>query len=114
MQDNVAGRKKSKAASKQNSTETKARLLDAAESLMREQGYASMDDLFVSLYQQRAETTLKRLEEEFKTDQVLQVLWAQSCDPIDVVLYLEFMALSNHRQAVQDEMVKYAEQFQKI
>lgn len=116
---------------------TLQRLLDAAEALMREQGYAavttrrlgehagvtpplvhyyfaSMDDLFVSLYRQHAEDGLKRVREALDTVDVMQALWILNSDPIDAVLHVEFMALGNHRKAVREEMAKHGEQFRKL
>ncbi|TGD71323.1 TetR/AcrR family transcriptional regulator [Mangrovimicrobium sediminis] len=120
-----------------DSSDTRQRLLTAAEQLMREQGYAavtsrrlgqqsgvtatlvhyyfaSMDDLFVSLYRQHAETTLARVRQALDTQQVPQVLWALNSDPIDGVLHVEFMALSNHRPAVREAMANYGEVYRKI
>lgn len=116
---------------------TRDRLLDAAETIIREQGYAavttrrlgeqagvtapllhyyfkSMDDLFVSLYRRYAETGLQQVKEALQSGNVLQVLWQQNSDPMDAVLLFEFMALSNHRTAVRDEMMVHAEEFRRI
>lgn len=112
-------------------------LLDAAEALMREEGYAavttrrlgekagvtsplihyyfaSMDDLFVALYQRHAEKSLPLLKQSLQSGNVLETLWNQSRNSADAALFLEFAALSNHRKAVRAEMVKYAEQYRAI
>jgi AcrR family transcriptional regulator len=112
---------------------TRTLLLDTAEELMRTEGYAavtsrrlgtaagvkpqlahyyfaSMDDLFVTLYRRRAERVLKLAEDALQSDQVLRTLWTQSSDPSDVAINLEFMALGNHRKAVRAEAVKCGEQ----
>lgn len=116
---------------------TRSRLLDACEKLMREHGYAavstrrlgeeagvtpplvhyyfkSMDDLFVSLYRERAEVELAQIRQALDTEQFLDALWQQSRDPIDAVLHMEFLALANHRKVVMNEMVKYGEQLRAI
>lgn len=116
---------------------TRLRLLQAAETLMREQGYAavttrklgeqagvtpplvhyyfaSMDDLFVSLYRHHAEQGLQRVREALDTDDVPQALWSLNSDPIDAVLHVEFMALGNHRKVVMEEMKKHGETFRQI
>lgn len=118
-------------------SETRTLLLDAAEELMREEGYAAvtsrrlghkagvgpqlvhyyfanMDDLFVSLYRRRAERELPRVAAALEGDDVLQMLWKQSSDPSHVALNLEFMALTNHRKVVRAEAVKYSEQLRRI
>lgn len=116
---------------------TRDLLLDAAEALMREEGYAavtsrrlgdkagvtsplihyyfaSMDDLFVALYQRHAEQSLPLLKQSLDSGNVLETLWNQSRNSADAALFLEFAALSNHRKAVRAEMVKYAEQYRSI
>lgn len=120
-----------------SSSATRNRLLDACEKLMREHGYAavttrrlgeeagvtpplvhyyfkSMDDLFVSLYRERAEVELARIRQALDTERFLDALWQQSRDPIDAVLHMEFLALANHRKVVMNEMVKYGEQLRVI
>jgi AcrR family transcriptional regulator len=120
-----------------STSRTRTLLLDAAEELMREEGYAavtsrrlgdkagvkpqlvhyyfaSMDDLFVTLYRRRAERSLKVMSEALEGDDVLHTLWKQSSDPSHVALSLEFMALANHRKVVRAETVKYAEQLRHI
>jgi AcrR family transcriptional regulator len=118
-------------------SETRTLLLDTAEELMREEGYAAvtsrrlgtragvkpqlvhyyfanMDDLFVTLYRRRAERELKLAAEALEGDEVLRTLWRQNSDPRHVGLSLEFMALANHRKVVRAEAVKYAEQLRHI
>jgi AcrR family transcriptional regulator len=114
------------------SSATRTLLLDAAEGMMREAGYAavtsrrlgaragvrpqlvhyyfpSMDELFITLYRRRAEHGLRVAEEILSSGQPLKVLWAQSSDATDVALSLEFIALGNHRKAVRAETAKHGE-----
>lgn len=116
---------------------TRERLLDAAEALLLDQGYAavttrrlgekagvtppllhyyfkSMDELFVCLYRRHAETALQHTKEVLRSGNVLTTLWQMSSDPMDGVLLAEFMALANHRPAVRDEMTLHAEEFRRI
>ena len=119
------------------SSATRTLLLDAAEAMMREEGYAavtsrrlgaragvrpqlvhyyfpSMDELFVTLYRRRAENVLRFSEEILRSDEPLQVLWAQSSDATDVALSLEFMALGNHRKLVRAETAKHGEALRRM
>jgi AcrR family transcriptional regulator len=119
------------------SSATRALLLDAAEALMREEGYAavtsrrlgaragvrpqlvhyyfpSMDELFITLYRRRAEQGLRAAAEALASDQPLRALWAQSADPGDVALSLEFMALGNHRKQLRAETVKHSETLRRM
>jgi len=119
------------------SGDTRLHILAAAEKLMREHGYAavttrrlgeeagvtsplihfyfaSMDDLFVSLYRHHAEVGLVQVREALATKDVLQALWKITSDPIDAVLHLEFMALGNHRKAMREVMAEFGEQFRRI
>jgi AcrR family transcriptional regulator len=115
-------------------SETRAALLDAAERLMLEQGYAAvtsrrvagaaglkpqlvhyyfrtMDDLFLALLQRGAEQGLARLEAVVEAPQPLRALWAFSREPAGSALTVEMTALANHRKAIRSEIARYAEQF---
>ena len=134
----VATTKKQKSSNARNkNSETVQRILGAAETLMRENGYAavttrrlgelagvkaplvhyyfkSMDDLFVYLYRHHAKEGIKRAKEALDSGNVLQSLWKLSSDPVDSVLRLEFMALGNHRKAVRDEMAEQGEKYRQV
>ena len=112
----------------------RAVLLDAAEALMLEEGYAAvtsrkvasraglkwqlvhyyfrtMDDLFLAMFQRRAEEGLQRQAQALASRQPFRALWAFSMEPDAVALTNEFMALSNHRKAIRAEIARYAEKF---
>ena len=112
----------------------RAVLLDAAERLMLEEGYAAvssrrlaskaglkpqlvhyyfrtMDDLFLALFQRRAEEGLQRQARALASDQPLRALWEYSTDPAGTALTMEFSALANHRKTIRNEIARYAEQF---
>jgi AcrR family transcriptional regulator len=116
---------------------TRVALLDAAELLMREEGYAAvtsrrigakagvkpqlvhyyfrtMDDLFIALFQRRADRALAAGALAMESDTPLRALWEQSRDPTDVAMNLEFMALANHRKGLRAEMGLFGERLRKI
>jgi len=115
-------------------SKTRAQLLDAAERLMRAEGYAAvtsrrvaaeaelkpqlvhyyfrtMDDLFLELFRRRAEENLVRFEKAIADDGSLANLWRLNADARGAVFTLEFMALANHRKVIQAEIARYAERF---
>lgn len=109
-------------------------LLDAAEQLMLEEGYAAvtsrrvaskaglksqlvhyyfhtMDDLFLALFQRRAEEGLRRQKELLASERPLHALWEFSTDNTSAAFTMEISALANHRKAFQAEVVRYSETF---
>jgi AcrR family transcriptional regulator len=117
-------------------SETRARLLDAAEHLMLNGGYAAvtsrrigaeagarpalvhyyfrtMDDLFLAVFQRRAEQGFERQELALASSQPLWALWELSRDPRGTALTMEFVALGNHRPAIRAEIAESAERFRR-
>jgi AcrR family transcriptional regulator len=115
-------------------SKTRALLLDAAEKLMLEEGYAAvtsrrvaaqaglkpqlvhyyfrtMDDLFLALYRRRAEQGLERQTRALAAQQPLWALWDLSRDPWGNALTMEFTALANHRKAIRSEIAASAERY---
>jgi len=115
-------------------SKTRAQLLDAAEALLRDEGYAAvtsrrvasradlkpqlvhyyfrtMDDLFVEVFQRRADENLARFEQAIAADGSLRNLWRLNADPRGAAFTLEFVALANHRKAIRAEIARYAERF---
>jgi TetR/AcrR family transcriptional regulator len=113
---------------------TRAQLLDAAEALLVDEGYAAvtsrrvgakaglkpqlvhyyfrtMDDLFLEVFRRRAEENLARLERTLTTDPSLQALWDFNADLRGAAFTMEFAALANHRKAIRAEIARYAERF---
>jgi AcrR family transcriptional regulator len=113
---------------------TRAALVDAAEQLMLEEGYAAvtsrrvaaaaglkpqlvhyyfrtMDDLFLALFQGRVAQGLERQARALASDQPLWALWELSRDPRGTALTMEFIALANHRKAIRAEIAAAAERF---
>ena len=116
---------------------TRARLLDAAERLLVEEGYASvtsrrvaaraglkpqlvhyyfraMDDLFLEVFRRRADENLARFERAITEDGSLGNLWRLNADPRGAAVTMEFVALANHRKAIRAEIARYAERFRAI
>jgi AcrR family transcriptional regulator len=109
-------------------------LLDAAEQLMLEEGYAAvtsrrvaekaalkpqlvhyyfrtMDDLFLAAFRRRAEEGLQAQAEALQSPKPLWALWRFSTDPAATAITMEFIALANHRKALRAEIAYYAERF---
>ena len=109
-------------------------LLDAAEQLMLEEGYAAvtsrrvaekaalkpqlvhyyfrtMDDLFLAAFRRRAEEGLAVQAQVLQSRQPLWALWRFSTDPAATAITMEFIALANHRKALKAEIAYYAERF---
>jgi TetR/AcrR family transcriptional regulator len=109
-------------------------LLDAAEELLIEEGYAAvtsrrvadkaglkpqlvhyyfrtMEDLFLAVFRRMAEDGLEVLSEALASPQPLWALWRFSSQPEATRLTMEFMGLATHRKALRAEIVYYAERF---
>ena len=118
-------------------SKTRALLLDVTEQLMLDEGYAAvssrsvaaraevkaplvhyyfptLDDLFIAAFRRRSERNLERLANALQGDDPLQTLWDYANDRAHVVLTFEFLALANHRKAIQAEMGEVAERFRKV
>lgn len=112
----------------------RGRLLDAAEQLMIEEGYAAvtsrrlankaglkpqlvhyyfraMEDLFVAVFRRRAEEGLQVQAQALASPQPLWALWRFGTDPGFTRISMEFMALANHRKEMRAVIAYYAERF---
>jgi AcrR family transcriptional regulator len=115
-------------------SKTRARLVDAAEQLLLEEGYAAvtsrrvgaraelkpqlvhyyfrtMDDLFTEVFRRRAEENLARFQRAMAADPSLRTLWRLNADPRGSAFSIEFVALANHRKTIRAEIARYAERF---
>ena len=109
-------------------------LLDAAERLILEEGYAAvtsrqlgkeaglspqiayfyfrtMDDLFEALFTRLAEGLLTTLDAAAKTDEPILAMWNASCDPSQSVLMVELTSLSNHRKGLQQKIAEFGREY---
>jgi AcrR family transcriptional regulator len=116
---------------------SRSALLDAAQRLLLEEGYAAvtsrrvaaqaglkpqlvhyyfrtMDDLFLALVRRGAEQNLARQAAALASPQPLRALWEQANDPAGTALTVELFALSNHRKAIRAELAAYAEEFRRL
>src|ERR1700752_2575025 len=104
-------------------SKTRSALLDAAEDLMRDNGYAAvtsrrlaaraglkpqlvhyyfrtMDELFLAMFRRVAASFFQRQNAVLESREPLRALWELTSDPKGVVLSYEFVALANHRKAI--------------
>ena len=72
--------------------------------------FPSMDDLFLAVLRDGAETNLVRQREALADDEPLHALWKLN-NAHGARLLMEFMALANHRKAIRSEIAGYAERF---
>jgi len=75
--------------------------------------FPTMDDLFVEVVRTRAEMNLQRQREALSDDEPLHALWRISSEH-DARLWMEIMALANHRKAIRSEIVAYAMRFRDL
>jgi AcrR family transcriptional regulator len=115
---------------------TRTAILDAAAELMVDEGYAavtsrrvaaaagvnsalvyyyfdSMDGLFIELFRRGANRSLQRLEEVLSSAQPLWQFWDFIHDPSNSARTMEFIALANHRKAIQVEIADYSRHFRR-
>jgi AcrR family transcriptional regulator len=118
-------------------SKTRALLVDAAEELLRDEGYAAvtsrrvaaraglkpqlvhyyfrtMDDLFLAVFRRRAEENLARFERAVAADGSLRSLWELNTDARGAAFSIEFVALANHRKTIRAEIAHYAERWRAV
>jgi AcrR family transcriptional regulator len=115
----------------------RVQLLDAAEQLMLEEGYAAvtsrrlaakaglkqplvyyyfrtMDELFLAVFRRMTEQGLDRLDKALSADEPIRALWNLNSDHSRTALTMEFLALANHRKVVAAEIARAAERFRSM
>jgi len=115
-------------------SKTRARLVDAAEQLLLEEGHAavtsrrvgaraglkpqlvhyyfrSMEDLFVEVFRRRAEESLARTDRALTASASLRTIWEINADPRGAAFNVEFVALAKHHPAVRAEVARYARRY---
>ena len=115
-------------------SQTRAQLVDAAERLLVEEGYAAvtsrrvaaaadlkpqlvhyyfrtMDDLFLEVFRRQADANIIRFEEAVAEGVSLSDLWRMNNNARAAALTIEFVALANHRKTIRTEIGRYAERF---
>jgi AcrR family transcriptional regulator len=114
------------------SSATRAAILDAADRLVRDEGYGALstrrvatlaglkpslvhyyfpatDDLWLALCRRGAEKSDAMLDAALASDDPLKALWDFFADTSRTGVTLEFMALANHKPAIRAEMVAHSE-----
>jgi TetR/AcrR family transcriptional regulator len=117
-------------------SKTRTQLMDAADLLLFEEGYAgvttrkvaakaglkpqlvhyyfrTMDDLFLAVFRRGAEHNLERQARALASPQPLWALWDFNNDRTGTTITMEFTALANRRPAIRAEIANYAEQFRR-
>ncbi len=118
-------------------SESREILLQAAEKLMKAEGYAAvtsrklashaglkpqlvhyyfrtMDELFESLFQRVAARHIASLKKIADGEDRLLRMFELSCDTENAVLHLEFMAMANHRKALRQQIAKFGRELNRI
>jgi AcrR family transcriptional regulator len=75
--------------------------------------FPSMDDLFVAVLRDKAESNLAHQRQAIADAQPLRALW-QLKSAHDAQLFTEFLAMANHRKAIRSEIVAYAMRFRDL
>lgn len=75
--------------------------------------FPSMDDLFVAVLRDKAETGLQHQRQAMAEAEPLHALW-QLSGAQDAQLFTEFLAMANHRKAIRSEIVSYAMRFRDL
>lgn len=112
-------------------------LLDGAESILKEEGYASltsrriaervgikqqltyyyfrtMDELMVEAFRRLSKRELARLENALSSDFPLHEFWGVCSNTSDARLISEFMALAHRSEGVKDEVVEFIERSRRM
>jgi AcrR family transcriptional regulator len=120
-------------------SKTRDVLLDCVETLMLEEGYASvtyrvlaskagvtpslvqyyfptLDDIFIAAIRRYSERGLAHLTDllERRTDDPLRAVWEYSWDEATGAMMTEFMALGNHRKSIRAEIAAVTESVRKL
>ncbi|MGF7237978.1 MAG: TetR/AcrR family transcriptional regulator [Frankia sp.] len=117
---------------------TRTQLLDAAEKLLLEEGYAAvtsrrvgaqagitpqlvhyyfrtMDDLFLEIFRRRAEIGLEQVREALRSRPTLRELWdLREAGQATTRFTLEFMALANHRKTIRSAIAEYFKKYRQL
>lgn len=118
-------------------SDARTAMLDAVERLILSDGYAAvtsrrvaaeagvnaglvyyyfgpMDNLFVEVFRRSAARMLKQQAKALAAEQPLWALWDLIRDQTNTGMNLEFLALGNHRKAVQAEMKEFSVRFRQL
>lgn len=119
------------------SSASRTSLIEAVEAVMREDGYAAltarrvadraklnyqlvfyyfgtMDQLLLATYRRHIDKYREAMMQALRSDRPLHAYWTVHSNPSDAVLNMEFMALSNHNEAIRAETIRFGEEFRKF
>jgi TetR/AcrR family transcriptional regulator len=108
--------------------------VEAAEALLREEGYMSisarqvaakaglktqllyyyfqtMDDLILAVVKRINERRQQRFEEALAAANPLRAIWELNSDPSSAAVSAELTSIATHREAIREEIVRSAQQF---
>jgi TetR/AcrR family transcriptional regulator, regulator of autoinduction and epiphytic fitness len=71
--------------------------------------YPTADDLLVALYRHASEKDLEQLHQALAAEDPIKALWNYQTDTVRTALGVEFLALANHRKAIKGEIRRFAE-----
>jgi AcrR family transcriptional regulator len=114
------------------SSETRALIIDTAEQVIRDEGYAAAstrrvairaglkpslvhyyfpttDDLFMAVFKRGAAQSDAMIEQALSSDDPLRALWRFFADTSRTTLAFEFVALANHRKVIGVEIARHSE-----
>lgn len=114
--------------------EKRRRILDAAEAVMLQDGYAAvtsrrleaetglkvhyhfgtLDDLFIAIVRRRGEGSLARLADAFASPEPLRAWWRLASDRRGSRLLVEITAAANHRPALRAEVAEIAREARRM
>src|SRR5437867_814805 len=112
-------------------------LMDATETVMREEGYAAvtsrrvaeragvnaqtvyyyfqtMDDLLLATYRRRTGQVLENVEQALASERPLHALWQSSSDPSEAALTVEYLALANHNELIRLETIEFGDRLRRL
>lgn len=130
-------RKPADAEAGSGSLSSRSALLDAAEQIMLEDGYAAvssrrlgaragvnpalvyyyfgnMDNLFVALFRRGSERSYQRLLAAAESEQPLWALWDAIHHQSRTALTMEFVSLATHRPSIRSEIAQSSKRFREL
>jgi AcrR family transcriptional regulator len=116
---------------------TRTALMDATETVMREEGYAAvssrrvaeragvnqqtiyyyfqtMDDLLLAAFRRRTRVVFEKFEQAMTADRPLHAFWHALADPVDAALTMEYLALANHNELIRVETLEFGERLRRM
>lgn len=114
------------------SSATRTLILEAAEALVRDEGYSAVstrrvasmaglkpslvhyyfpttDDLWLALCRRGSEYSDQMIDQALASEYPLRALWDFFADSSRTAISIEFLALANHRKAIRAEMLAHSE-----